>query len=259
MKLLTIITATLLFISCGKNEPLTQIKDGSNHLVKKIGEIGEDLGQIPRQIGNKLLGTNEDTDENLEELENKVDNNYDAMLQLIKKLSTEIESVDSKVDINNNSLVASLQEQYDELIQIIEQGDSTNEALIIETNRKLRDLKRKVNRIKRRLSYYRTVLRGFYRRVSNLEENQELIEDLVAQNQARLLALESNQNIVEIVDPCGNNVGYFDEVLLKLQDGTYVAYFESNGDRFLTILEDGFYRTTDNQNCRFEIRNGDLI
>jgi hypothetical protein len=70
---------------------------------------------------------------------------------------------------------------------------------------------------------------------------------------------KAGQNaVVEVYDPCGDSPG-FDEVILKLADGTLMSYFESGSNRFLTILRPGTYRTTDGSNCIFTIRSDGSI
>ncbi len=69
--------------------------------------------------------------------------------------------------------------------------------------------------------------------------------------------------IVSTVDPCGPHNG-FDEILLKMNDGRYVAYFEHGSKRrFLTILDPatqaGKYRTTDKQACQFTLGSDGYI
>lgn len=61
--------------------------------------------------------------------------------------------------------------------------------------------------------------------------------------------------VLAIIDPCGDNPGHQDEVLLLLSNGQYLAYFkESGSEEFLTILEWGkSYVTTDDQECHFKI------
>lgn len=64
----------------------------------------------------------------------------------------------------------------------------------------------------------------------------------------------SGFTIVTSLDPCGDNPGEFDEILLVTSDGDYVAFFEAGGKRFLTVLECGTtYQTTDKQACLFDI------
>ena len=59
---------------------------------------------------------------------------------------------------------------------------------------------------------------------------------------------------VDFIDPCGDNPGHFDEIILVTQGGDFVSYFESGNKRFLTILECGVnYITTDAQQCNFSI------
>jgi hypothetical protein len=59
--------------------------------------------------------------------------------------------------------------------------------------------------------------------------------------------------VLEIIDPCGNNEGHFDEVILRLSTGDLLAYFESGSKRFLSIIDPGNYRTTDAQRCYFTV------
>jgi len=78
--------------------------------------------------------------------------------------------------------------------------------------------------------------------------------------QTQLTQLASQQNPVEIIDPCGDLAGQYDEVLIRIDDGRLVAYFESGGNRFLTVLIPNVaYRTTDAQACNFQIDNSNQV
>lgn len=68
----------------------------------------------------------------------------------------------------------------------------------------------------------------------------------------------SPYNIVGVIDPCGDGPG-FDEILLQMQNGQLVAYFETGGNRFLSLLSNGNYRTTDQQSCNFSVLNGAVL
>lgn len=63
-------------------------------------------------------------------------------------------------------------------------------------------------------------------------------------------------SIAQLIDPCGDNPGQFDEVLIRLSTGQLLAYFESGGNRFLSLIGNGNYRTTDSQSCHFTVNNG---
>lgn len=58
---------------------------------------------------------------------------------------------------------------------------------------------------------------------------------------------------VELIDPCGDNPGEFDEVIIRLPDRTLIAYFLDGEHEFLSVLGPGSYMTTDAQACRFEV------
>lgn len=61
--------------------------------------------------------------------------------------------------------------------------------------------------------------------------------------------------VVDSVNPCGQQ-GTYDEVLLKLQNGEYLAHYAHGNKQFLTIIGDGNYVTTDGTSCNFSIVNG---
>jgi hypothetical protein len=71
-------------------------------------------------------------------------------------------------------------------------------------------------------------------------------------------AMQAN-GVVEVIDPCGDMAGEFDEIILRLNSGEHVAYFESGGKRFLSVLGNGSFQTTDKQKCNFSIVNGVLV
>lgn len=63
-------------------------------------------------------------------------------------------------------------------------------------------------------------------------------------------------SVVQIVDPCGPDGGYFNEVLLYTDAGTVVAFFEDGHSFFLTVLVCNpsiNYQTTDHQRCSFNL------
>lgn len=59
-------------------------------------------------------------------------------------------------------------------------------------------------------------------------------------------------DIVEIMNPCGDAQG-FDEILLKLRDGTILAHYSHGSRQFLVELSPGAYTTTDGQSCTFTL------
>lgn len=60
--------------------------------------------------------------------------------------------------------------------------------------------------------------------------------------------------IKEIIDPCGDFPGQYDEILIRLGDDSIVAYFEgTSSTRYLTELTAGSYQTSDIQACNFII------
>jgi hypothetical protein len=64
--------------------------------------------------------------------------------------------------------------------------------------------------------------------------------------------------VTEIVDPCGDAPGIFDEVFLRMANGTIVASFSDSASgqntRF-SVLVPGNYRTTDGSNCNLTVHS----
>lgn len=61
--------------------------------------------------------------------------------------------------------------------------------------------------------------------------------------------------VIEYIDPCGDN-GRFDEIILKMADGTLIAHYAGGGNtQFLTIIGPGNYQTTDGYKCNFSVTN----
>lgn len=62
--------------------------------------------------------------------------------------------------------------------------------------------------------------------------------------------------ILEVVDPCGDAPGIYDEVVLRLSNGQLLSSFSENSNgkntRF-SILTQGNYVTTDGSNCHFVV------
>lgn len=62
--------------------------------------------------------------------------------------------------------------------------------------------------------------------------------------------------VVGLVDPCGDAPGIYDEVFLRLQNGTLIASFSDNSNgqntRF-SVIGQGSYVTTDGSNCYFSV------
>ena len=62
-----------------------------------------------------------------------------------------------------------------------------------------------------------------------------------------------------ILDPCGDSINHFDEVLIKLYTGEILAVFKDK-NYFMSVLEENKnYTTSDKQKCKFKIVNGEVI
>lgn len=65
-------------------------------------------------------------------------------------------------------------------------------------------------------------------------------------------------DVTEIVDPCGDSAGIYDEVFLRLSNGLLIASFSDNSNGTNTrfaLLTPGSYVTTDGSHCYFTVTN----
>lgn len=127
---------------------------------------------------------------------------------------------------------------------------------------KQKDLDRLNDRVddtNNRVATLENSLQGLYTLIDNNAGDISTLEALVHANQIQLTQINQQENVTDIIDPCGNNPGHFDEIILVTSTGKFIAYFEVGNNRFLSVLEDGSYQTTDAQACRFEIQKGDYL
>lgn len=76
-------------------------------------------------------------------------------------------------------------------------------------------------------------------------------------------ALINGLTIIEIINPCGDAPGVYDEVFLRLSDDTIVSSFSESASgtntRF-SVLSPGSFVTTDGDRCYFTVNsNNDIV
>jgi predicted amino acid-binding ACT domain protein len=130
---------------------------------------------------------------------------------------------------NHEERISSLESQVDSDIRTINSLSSQLENLTTESASLQQLLSSTINGLQGQVTANLTTLANLDSKVSSL-----------------------GNTVSEVIDPCGNGPGY-DEILMKLSDGTIVAYFESGSTRFLSTLEEGGYVTTDSQACPFTV------
>lgn len=62
--------------------------------------------------------------------------------------------------------------------------------------------------------------------------------------------------LIGILDPCGDDAGYPDEVLLKFENNTIIAIFTEHGQNYLRQFAcgtEGYFITVDHQGCVFKL------
>ena len=124
------------------------------------------------------------------------------------------------------------------------------------------DLEERVTDLENRMDEVESNLSSLFLSIDDLEVNQDTLEQSIALNASDLATLTTQVNgdtsikVTRMIDPCGDKPNQFDEYILEMSNGDLLGYFEQGGKRFLTVLPDGNYRTTDIQACNFSVVKG---
>jgi hypothetical protein len=87
---------------------------------------------------------------------------------------------------------------------------------------------------------------------ATLDEISTIQTSIIVQT-TTLVTLQTNENITAFYDFCGNIPGMYNEVGMITSTGKIVVYFESGSNRYLSILSDGNYMTSDGTACYFSV------
>lgn len=139
---------------------------------------------------------------------------------------------------NNEYRIEQLELQYAELNVQVGLTQSQLEAFITSSITNMTNLE--------------TLLNTTVAQYSQVEAQLAVQQIQINQALAILATLQAQEQVVAYIDPCGDNSGY-DEILLRTTSGNLIAYFEAGGDRFLSLLPPGNYRTTDQSKCYFTV------
>lgn len=93
------------------------------------------------------------------------------------------------------------------------------------------------------------------------EANMVSLQDSLSSTILSVAVLQGYNNIVAVVDPCGQQGSVANEVLLKLSNGKLLASFSDTASGLNTrfaVLGNGTFRTTDGTSCNFTVTNGVL-
>lgn len=95
--------------------------------------------------------------------------------------------------------------------------------------------------------------------ITQLQGSEMVMQTTINGLILQIAALQGMNNIVGIIDPCGDSPGRVDEVLLQLSGGRVLASFSDNAagqnTRF-SIIPSGNFMTTDGSNCVFSVNDG---
>lgn len=211
----------------------------------------------------------------IQQVENPFDNSqnearFTDLEQRVAVLESSVTLNISQIQ-NNSATISLLQSQFSsEIISLQEeiadlqnqlnqtnlQGNS-NSSAILDAQQQLQNLQEQLNsQINQSSSNYTALQNSINTLTSSNQSLQNSVNSLLSQ----MTQLQTQQTVVQVVDPCPNvTSNSYKEVLLKLSSGQLVAYFENSGDRFLTVLKPGNYRTTDSRECSFSVDANNVL
>jgi chaperonin cofactor prefoldin len=214
-----------------------------------------------------LFGKNDRTQNSrLDDLENDVE----ELKSKLEVLEIKLDVIDGKANLADNQI-----NNINYSITLLEQEDSKLDQKITQLNNALNSMVNNVSSLQSIMAGVLTDLSALVSadaslqaQIDSLKYRVKDLEDADYQSQINnilidIASLQNNSSVVKVYDPCGDHAGHFDEVILQLESGAFIAYMEiGQGQgiqkRFLTVLSNGNYITTDAQQCVFNI-SGDTI
>jgi DNA repair exonuclease SbcCD ATPase subunit len=217
-----ILALVLVAVSCGpRKKVVTHIENPYDNSTNdsRLGNLEQRVNTLELQINNVI--------NNLSTIDGKVDALETQLPQEIATLNSEILSLQSQIGaIPDNS--GELTQLQSDLSSLQSQLNST-------------------------LSAGQGAYNSIIAQINTLNAQSSTLNTTVSGLVSQLATLQSNNNVVAIFDPCPSVNATYKEMLFQMSDGTYVAYFENGGERFLTVVPSGNYQTTDSRHCNFSI------
>lgn len=176
------------------------------------------------QICDSLLG------KDAQEAFDRLDNMQESVEQIQKEilsLSTQLNFMITNIEADSQQLTA-----LESVLNTLQNAAEANNTVIYEVTMA-------IAQIESRIEYNDTRIASMFMDIVALQERGD--------------------DVLEYILPCGDRYSAFDEVLVKTSSGKLLAYFESGGKRFLTLLEPGQYSTTDGGNCKFTVNSNNQI
>lgn len=234
MRSALILPLFMLFSSCKESGDMT----------RSIGLSLEEMGQIPRNIVKEIVGQdnskNKEQDKKINDLERKN-----------KELNERLNNLSNTVNENKNYLLRlkdDILSNISDIRQELKDQDSMDNYLLDLITDNINNIITINNQL---TTLDSNLISGFENIDNNFTDISNNFTDLVE-------SLDNEERIIEVVFPCGYTTG-FSEVLFLTSKGTFLAYFEQGGNRYISTLPNGSYRTTDGNNCNFTILNGAVI
>jgi len=157
-----------------------------------------------------------------------------------------------KQQTNQNEQIEDLNRR----VLLIENLVSLTISMINTDSIKLQGLESQLNQLSDKESNDYLLLQN---QIASTLSNISTIQTIVTTQTTTLVTLQTNENITVFHDFCGNKPGFYNEVGMITSSGKIVVYFETGGSRFLSILQDGSYMTSDGTACYFTVTNGGTV
>ena len=137
--------------------------------------------------------------------------------------------------------------------------DDSRDSSSLALSARLAALESNMTSLKGQVSLLEILINSTEGDVTTLQTLSTTLQDQVDDLLIDMATIQGYNNIVSIVDPCGNHPTKIDEVFLKLSTGHIVASFSDTAAGLNTrfsLLTDGSFSTTDGTGCSFTVSGG---
>lgn len=142
MKKLLILPILATLASCNGTGPT--LEEASHKFVYGTGKLIEQAGQAGRNIGNAALGTDKDSNEDIEAMQQEIDSIKQDIADIQYKLDDQVAELYQYVDSGDNVVLAEVNRIYLELKQELKKNKRKDIRRYRRINRQLTNLSRDI-------------------------------------------------------------------------------------------------------------------
>lgn len=246
--IIMILYASIFLIGCGMTQQLARDCGGDfKYLCRDVFGGSIDAGQDSRL---------NDLSKKISELEQRVAQNKTDFATLNFALSTQGMNLQYQIDNLTHASALSLSQFQMQLFSLNASFSGATSLLSMQINTLQNNLNTLSNLVEAGNVEQASLQALIVSTQASFNNTSAILQMNINTAIAQIAVLQGYKNIVAIKDPCGKQGNNYNEVFLKLSDGSYIASFSDNSSgkntRFV-VLEDGQFVTSDGTSCQFTV------